>query len=215
MENEKLKYYSLLLNIYSSKKNKMIPKNLKKVLLFLTKNINQFGFNINQIAKLNKISVGNAFNILKQLKKDNLVIETKINNAIHYKINFNRESLLLIEFLLINEKKDLHNYIKIYVNEIIKFDDASIILLFGSILKNKNFNDVDVMFISNNTKKISSFCLHLSKLRTKPIVPLILKKEDLIKEIKNKNETILNIIKNSVIIKGEYDFLEVIKNVQN
>jgi len=39
-----------------------------------------------------------------------------------------------------------------------------------------------------------------------------LKKGDLIKEIKDKKEVILNIIKTGVILKGESIFVEVIQN---
>ncbi|MBU1854434.1 MAG: hypothetical protein KKF89_01815, partial [Nanoarchaeota archaeon] len=65
----------------------------------------------------------------------------------------------------------------------------------------------------NKTKQTMAFCTEISKIRTKPVVPLILKKEDLIKELKNKTDAAINIIKNSVIIKGETAFMEVITNV--
>lgn len=103
-------------------------------------------------------------------------------------------------------RKNQENKIKIYINEISKYIDSELILLFGSILKNENYNDVDVMFITDNTKKVLDFCLNISKIRTKPIVPFILKKEDLIEELKKQNQTIINIIKNSIIIKGEKIF---------
>ncbi|MBI4154877.1 hypothetical protein HY498_02215, partial [Candidatus Woesearchaeota archaeon] len=44
--------------------------------------------------------------------------------------------------------------------------------------------------------------------------PLILKKEDLIKELKNRKEAILSLIKEGIILKGEFVFIEVIKNVK-
>jgi hypothetical protein len=42
-----------------------------------------------------------------------------------------------------------------------------------------------------------------------------LKKQDLIKEINNKNEAVLNILKTGIILKGESVFLEIIKNAKN
>ena len=63
-------------------------------------------------------------------------------------------------------------------------------------------------------KEISEFCLNISKVKTKPISPLILRKSDLIKEINNKKDSILNLIKTGVVLKGESIFLEVIKNVR-
>ena len=86
--------------------------------------------------------------------------------------------------------------------------------MFGSVLNNKDFNDVDVLFITNKPREVTKFCLSLSKVRTKPIVPLILKKEDLIKEIKNKKELVLNILKTGIILREESVFIEVLKNVK-
>jgi hypothetical protein len=51
----------------------MMPKNTAKVIMYLLKNVDEFGLNINKIAKLNKISVGSSFKILKDLEK-------KLNN---------------------------------------------------------------------------------------------------------------------------------------
>lgn len=193
---------------------KMIPKNTSKIILFLLKNINEVGYNINQISKTLKISIGSSFKILKDLEKDNIVVHKDISNASHYKLNLdNSETVKLCELLLIAERKKLKDYAKVYAEEIMKFDSAELIVLFGSILERKAFNDVDVLFVTNTTKKVNDFCLDLSKVRTKPIVPLILKKKDLIKEVRNKKESILEIIKKGVVLKGESAFVEVIKNV--
>lgn len=192
----------------------MIPKNTSKIILFLLKNVNEVGYNINQISKILKISVGSSFKILKDLEKENIVVHKDISNASHYKLNSNNsETVKLCELLLLTERKKLKDYAKIYAEDIMKFDSAELIILFGSILKGKAFNDVDVLFVTNTVKRVNDFCLELSKVRSKPIVPFILKKEGLIKEIKNKKESILEIIKKGVVLKGESVFVEVIKNV--
>src|SRR3989344_9410577 len=195
----------------------MIPKNTAMVVMFLLRNTDKFGYNINQIAKLNKISVGSAFKILKELEKDKLIIKNEISNASHYKLNFdNPETTKLCEFLLLGEKRTLKGYAKIYADEIIKFKDAEMIVIFGSVLqKGKEFNDVDVLFITNQVKKVNNFCLEISTVKTKPVVPLIMKPEDLIKALKQKKEAIINMIKEGIVLKGESLFLEVMKNVNS
>lgn len=120
----------------------------------------------------------------------------------------------MCELLLIGEKRTLKSYPKLYGEGIQKFERAELIILFGSVLDNKNFNDVDVLFVTDKLKEVTKFCLDLSKVKTKPIVPLILKKENLNKEIKNKKEVLLNIIKRGVILKGESVFIEVLKNAK-
>lgn len=171
--------------------------------------------NINQISKRLSISVGSAFKILIELEKNNIVSSSSLGNAKFYQINLdNKETIRWCEILLSEERRDLKGYSKIYGEEIRKFEDAELIILFGSVLNNKDFNDVDVLFITNKPKEVTKFCLNLSKIRTKPIVPLILNKEDLINEIKSKKEAILNILKTGIILKGESTFLEIIKNAK-
>lgn len=194
----------------------MIPKNTARVIMYLLKNIDEFGYNINQIAKLNGISVGSAFKVLKELEKNKLIMKKKISNASHYRLNFdNPETTKLCEFLLLTEKRGLKGYAKLYADEVIKFKDAGLIVIFGSVLKGKEFNDVDVLFITNQTKKVNDFCLEISKVRTKPVVPLIMKREDLIKAAKQRKEAILSMIKGGTVLKGESIFVGVIKNVNS
>jgi predicted nucleotidyltransferase len=194
----------------------MIPKNTARVIMYLLRNLDEFGYNINQIAKLSKISVGSAFKILKDLEKDKIVVKKEISNASHYKLNFNNpETIKLCELLLLAEKRNLKGHAKLYADEIVKFKDAEMIIIFGSVLRGKEFNDVDVLFLTNQIKRVSNFCLEISKVRTKPVVPLIMKKEDFIKAMKDMKEVILAIIKEGIVLKGESIFVEVIKNVNS
>src|SRR3989344_372144 len=191
----------------------MIPKNTKKIIIYLLRNLEIV--NINQISKNLEISVGSAFKILKELEKNNLVLSSNLGNAKFYQINLNNEETIKwCEILLSEERRNLKGYSKVYADEIQKFEHAELIVLFGSILSNKDFNDVDVLFITNKPKEVTKFCLSLSKVRTKPVVPLILKKEDLIKEIKNNKEVVLNILKTGIILRGESMLLGVLKNVK-
>ncbi len=191
----------------------MMSKNTKKIMIYLLRNLDLV--NINQISKKLNISVGSAFKILKDLEKDKLVLSSNLGNSKFYRVNFNNEETIKwCEILLLEEKRNLKGYSKIYGDEIQKFEHAELIILFGSVLNNKNFNDADVLFITNKPKEAAKFCLNLSKIRAKPIVPLILKKEDFIKEIKMKKEVILNILKTGIILKGESIFLGALKNAK-
>jgi len=191
----------------------MIPKNTKKIILYLLRNLELV--NINQISKKLSISVGSAFKILKDLEKNNIVLSSNLGNAKFYQINLNNEETIRwCELLLSEERRNLKVYSKIYAEEIQKFEHSELIILFGSVLNNKDFNDVDVLFITNKPKEVTNFCLNLYKIRTKPVIPLILKKENLIKEIKDKKEVVLNILKTGIILRGESTLLGVLKNVK-
>ena len=183
-------------------------------MLYLLRNLELV--NINQISKRLDISVGSSFKILKELEKNDIVLSSDLGNAKFYQINLNNEETIRwCEILLSEERRNLKGYSKIYAEEIQKFEQAELIILFGSVLSNKDFNDIDVLFVTNKPKEVTKFCLNLSKVRTKPVVPLILKKEDFIKEIKNKKEVALNILKTGVILRGESALLNVLKNVKH
>lgn len=193
----------------------MIPKNTSKIVRFLLRNTEKPGYNINQIARATKTSVGSAFKILKALEKNKVVTMEAMGNALYYTLNLdNLEAVKLCELLLIEEKRNLKGYSKLYAESLQNFDRSEAIVLFGSVLANKEFNDVDVLFLTDKVRDVNKFCLELAKLRTKPVVPLILKKKDFIQELKNKNEAVLSIVKKGIVIKGESVFLEAIKNAK-
>lgn len=191
----------------------MIAKNTKMILSYLLRNFELN--NINQISRELNISIGSTFKILKDLERSEIVLVSNFGNAKYYKINLqNNETIKICELILLEEKRNLKGYSKIYANEIKSFKYADLIILFGSILKIKSFNDVDVLFVTNKIKVITKFCLDISKTKSKPVVPLIIRKEDLINELKKNKESILDIIKTGVVLKGESVFLEVIKNAR-
>lgn len=193
----------------------ILPKNKKKILDRLLRDMNKEGHNINQIARELKISVGSAFKILKELTKDKIINETKIGNGFFYTLNFKSiETKLICELILINQSKTLTGNSKLYAESLKEFKDAEMIILFGSILKNKEFNDVDVLFLTDRIKEVNAFCLDLTKVRTKPVVPLIIAKKDMIVELKNSKDALLSIVKEGVVLKGESSFIEVIENAK-
>jgi len=191
---------------------KMIQKNTRKILNFLLRKTEDK--NINQISRELKISVGSVFKILRELEKKEIVLVNNLGNAKYYNLNFkNSEAVKLCELILLQERQDLKDYAKIYADEIKKFKDAELIVLFGSVLKNKEFNDVDVLFVTNKVKKVTGFCLDISKTKSKPVSPLILKRNGLINEINKKRGAVLEIMKTGAVLKGESVFIEIMKNV--
>jgi len=214
-KNERYLNHSILMNDYSLLMN-MMPKNTSKIMMFLLRNAFGIGYNINQIANILEISVGSSFKILKELKEQGLVTSQDMSNASYYKLNLNNpQTVNLCEFLLIEQKKSLKSHAKIYGQEIQKFEKAELILLFGSVLRGNNFNDVDALFLTPNSKEVNRFCLEISKVRTKPVVPLIMGKQGLVMEIKQKKDAILDIIRTGIVLRGEKVFVEVMKNAQS
>ena len=200
----------------------MLPKNTMKIVEFLLRNPAQ-KYNVNQLAKEIKISVGSAHKILKQLKNKKIAESDKLGNAIFYNLNLkNRETQKICEIALIESKnKALSNnaVAKVYANELEKLTAARAIVLFGSVLtKKEKANDVDVLFIIKNkedVKKVSDFCLEISKTKTKAVVPLIMTKTDMQNKIKEKNPVIIEVMKTGIVLYGEDTIVEALSDVQN
>jgi len=184
----------------------MWSKNSFKIFEYLLRNPVQ-KFNVNQIAKNLKLSVGSAFKILKEYEKKGILSSEKLANSIFYQFNYkNKEARKICELMLINIKNNTlkrNHLAAIYADELIKLK-AEAILLFGSILtKKEQAKDVDVLVIIKNKseiKRISNFCLELSKIKTRPIIPLILTEKDLIGQ---KDKAILEILKTGIVLTGE------------
>lgn len=191
----------------------MIPKNTAKIIRLLLRRTDRIGLNINQIAKACEISVGSAFKILKSLEKDKLAACRKIGNGSFYTLDLdNKEAVKVCELLLLEEKRNLKGYARLYAKDAEAFDKAKMIVLFGSVLRGNKFNDVDVLFVTDRAKEAADFCDSLSAKRTQIISPLIIPIYDLIREIKRGNPSLASIVKEGVVLKGEGAFVEVIKD---
>jgi len=193
-----------------------ITKNTLKIMEFLLRNIYKPGFNVNQIARLLNISVGSAHEILKELGSKKIVKIIDLKTAIYYSLNlYNPDTIDICKLILRENKRNLSSIAKVYAEEIEKFEEAKLIILFGSILLKKDFNDVDVLFITDKVKEVNKFCNEISKVRTKPINPTIMTFGDLINNIKNRHKVILEIINKGIIIKGESKYMETLKNAES
>ena len=186
----------------------MISKNGEKVLNFLLRNCSYPGYNINQIAKEVDISIGSSFKILNQLKKSRILRNTILGNASFYMVDKEEESMKLCELMLIRQKKALSGYPAIYADSLVKIN-SEVIVLFGSILHKKGFKDVDVMFMTRNVDEIMKGCENISKIRTKSVHPLLLTKQDLLRELIAGKPVIKSIAKEGVVLKGEDIFVDV------
>jgi len=194
----------------------VLSKNSEKIIEFLLRHPSG-NYNVNQIAREVKISVGSAHKILKTLESKKILKSEKFGNSILYRLNLeNPETKKLCEISFIESKNKVlsKNIVaKVYAVELEKFSGEAV-ALFGSILtKKESARDVDVLFVikgRKDVKKVNEFCLEISKTKTKPVVPLIMTKVDLVNKIKEANPVILDIIKTAIIVSGENVIVEVL-----
>jgi len=197
----------------------MLPVNLTKIVEYLIRNIPN-RFNVNQIARGLKISIGSAYQIVKSLEKKDILVSQKIGNGIYYAMNLkNKEAENLAELVLIESRNNTigkNPHASIYardLEEANKFSRA--VILFGSILVKKDAHDVDVLFIidKGKAKKAEDFCLKLSNLRPKNINPLLMTALDFKKNIKKQDKVVTEVFKKGVILFGEDEIIKTLRSV--
>ncbi len=168
-------------------------------------------YNANNLAKVVNITSMGVLKILKRLENETILKSKKIGKATVYRINtktpYARDYVSLI---LSREKLYTQSRVKRWIEELNKIKNAEIVVLFGSILQKENYNDVDVLLITNKKmfSKLEKEIEDLNKINIKRIHPLYQSFEDIIKNIKDGDRPVLNAIK-GIFVKGENKFLEV------
>ncbi len=197
----------------------MLPANLTKIVEFLFRSIPN-RFNVNQISRSLKISVGSAYKILKTLEKKGILLSQKVGNGIYYALNLeNKEAEHITELVLIESKnKSLarNSYASVYAKDLKdaeKFSRA--VVLFGSILDTKDAKDVDVLFIidKGKSKAVEDFCLKLSNSRPKRVNPLLMTTADFKSNVRKQDKVVADILKKGVILFGEDVLINTLRGV--
>ncbi|MFH0940346.1 MAG: winged helix-turn-helix domain-containing protein [Candidatus Omnitrophota bacterium] len=197
----------------------MFPHNLTKIVEFLFRNIPN-RFNVNQISRALKISVGSAYKILKSLEKKSVLVSQKIGNGIYYVLNLeNKEAENITELVLMesrNKSLSKNSLAAIYAKDLKEGEKLTrAIILFGSILESKDAKDVDALFIidKGKSKAAEDFCMKLSNLRPKRVNPLLMTMADFKSNIKKQDRVIVDILKKGVILFGEDVVINILRGV--
>ncbi|HIH25919.1 MAG TPA: winged helix-turn-helix transcriptional regulator [Nanoarchaeota archaeon] len=172
-------------------------------------------YNANSIAKIVNITPSGALKILRRLEKESVLKSRRVGQAIIYNINTeNKYALDYVSLILTREKIYSVPRIKRWVEELKKIKHADTIILYGSVLKSDNYNDVDVVFVTNNKliKKLEKEINELNNINVKRIHPLYQTSDDLINNIKKNDKVLLNAIK-GIIVKGENNFVTLSINI--
>lgn len=173
-------------------------------------------YNVNQMARMLGISVGSAHKIVKRLEKEGIIISERMGNALFYRLNLeNRETKRVTEIILMGRRNRIlskNPIARVYARALEGCAAAEAVILFGSLLtKGEKAKDVDVLFLVRDragVKKVNSFCLSLS--RAKPVVPLIMTREDMRTKLREKNQVIVDIMKRGIVLSGEDTVVEVL-----
>lgn len=189
-----------------------LTKKEKEALIILFKDFTSF-YSANSISKIMSISHVGAQKIFKRLYSSNILKFERIGKSIIYKLRLEDDYVCkLISFLLADEANKHKRWMEEF-NELYK--EGRTIVIFGSVLKNyEKANDIDIMIIENKKdEKIRKIIDEKDKILSKKIHLIQITYPNLMGNIKKKNKTIIDIIKNSIILYGQERYVNLMKNV--
>ena len=191
-----------------------LTKKEREALLVLFKDFTAY-YNANSLSKVLGISHVGCQKILKRLLKGNLVNAENIGKSIVYKPRLEDEYVCrLLAFLLADEA---NNSFKRWQEEFKSlFKKDRIIMLFGSALKNaQTAKDIDIMIIlsKEDSREVRKIIKEKQEILPKKIHLIELTEQDLKSNINKKQEVILGIIRNAVILYGQDKYVGVMQHV--
>ncbi len=190
-----------------------LTKKERETLLILFKDYTIF-YNANSISKVLNISHVGAQKIFKRLSQENLVISKTIGKSITYKLNFVNDYVTpLVSFLLADEANNFKRWREEF-KELFKKD--RMVMLFGSAIKDyTHAHDIDLMVVLENkdVKEVNEILKKKEEILPKKLHAIKLNHQDLLDNLKKKDKSFVDIIKNAIIIYGQDKYVEALKNV--
>ena len=192
----------------------LLTEKEREALLILFKDFAAY-YNANSISKMLKISHVGAQKIFKRLLKENLIKGQQIGKSIIYRLKLEDDyACKLISFLLADEANSKFRRWKEEFK--VLFKKGRIIMLFGSAIKNyEKARDIDIALVieKRDYKNVKKIISEKQELFPKAIHSLEMTEKDLISNVKKRQEAMMDIIKNAVILYGQDNYVEAIKNV--
>lgn len=168
-------------------------------------------YNARQIAKILNLNHAHVNKLCNSLVNKNLLIKENLGNSIYFTYNYNNLSIKFMEYLLSLE--EFPKELIILLHSLDKFKPyIQLGLIFGSSIKIKNFNDIDILLVYNKNKaKIQKIKdeIRKSNLVEKPVRYIDITEKDI---LLNKDDKIFyNILSNNLIFYNSGKYVEVIR----
>ena len=187
----------------------------KEALLILFKDFTAY-HNANSISKVLRISRVGALKLFRRLEAHGLLKSQKIGKSIIYKLRLDDDYVKkLIAFLLADEANNFKRW-KEEFNRL--FRKGAIVMLFGSVLRNyEKANDIDLLVAAakSDREEINEVLKNKAELLPKRLHTIRLAVSELEQNIKRKEAAILDIVKTGIVLYGQDEYVEILKNVTN
>lgn len=187
-----------------------LTKKEQEALLILYKDFTFF-HNSNSMSKVLGVSQVGAMKILKRLEKSGILKSKRIGKSVTYKINLKEEiARKLIGFALINEARKYERWEREFE---LFYKKWRIVLFYGSASRDyEHARDIDVMIIhpKKDFKEVYNGIIDKQKILPKKLHAIQATKEDLLRNLKDKNKAMVEIIRTAIVLHGYDDYIGII-----
>ncbi|PIN74236.1 hypothetical protein COV20_01315 [Candidatus Woesearchaeota archaeon CG10_big_fil_rev_8_21_14_0_10_45_16] len=170
-------------------------------------------YNARQLAKFLKINHAHANKLCHLLVDKHLLTQQELGNSIFFSYNY--EYPLAIKFMEYTlSLEDFPSWLKIVSYNLNKFKDCiGLGLIFGSSIKSRDFNDIDILLMydpekSKEIKKIKDE-IRKSELVEKPIRYVDITEADIL--LNKKDKIFYNIFSENLVFHNPEKYVEVIQ----
>src|SRR3989338_7433237 len=201
-------------NIHMTANNIQFTKIEIRIAKYLFKHYKE-KHNARQLAKLLNINHAHSNKLCNILENKHLLTKEAIGNTVYFSFNYNSKlAIKFMDYILSLEEQEAPKWLVVVLHSLKKFKPhIELGLVFGSSIRNKEFNDIDVLLIheKDKTKDIAKIKedIRKSQLVEQPIRYMDVTWKDIISNKDNK--VFYSIMSDSLIFHNPEKYVEVIK----
>ena len=172
-------------------------------------------YNARQLARILNINHAHANKLCKVLADKQLLTKEEIGNSVFFSYEYdNKLAIKFMEYMLSLEEKDFPKWLGVLSHSLKKFKDCiEMGLIFGSAVKAKDFNDIDILLMydaekSKEIKKIKEE-IRKSELVEKPIRYMDIAEKDIL--LNKEDKIFYSILSESLVFHNPEKYAEVVR----
>ncbi|MBI5072329.1 hypothetical protein HZA99_00770 [Candidatus Woesearchaeota archaeon] len=172
-------------------------------------------YNARQLARILNINHAHANKLCRILEDKHLLTKEEIGNSLFFSYQYdNKLAVKFIEYMLSLEEKEFPKWLIVLSHSLKKFKGCiEMGLIFGSSIKVKDFNDIDVLLMYNtqNSKDVKKIKdeIRKSELVEKPIRYVDITEKDIL--FNKENKIFYNILSESFVFHNPEKYAGVVR----
>jgi|SRR3989338_5922780 len=172
-------------------------------------------YNARQLARILNVNHSHASKLCNILADKKLLVKEDIGNSTFFSYRYdNKLAIKFMEYMLSLEENDFPKWLSALSHSLKKLNGCiEMGLVFGSSVKTKDFNDVDILLMYNSekakdVKKIKDG-IRKSELVEKPIRYVDITEKDILQNKENK--IFYNMLSGSVVFNNPEKYVEIVR----